>query len=83
MLTLKAGGAQVALCASNPLSHPGRHGGGAREGVRHPGLRQKGEDNKRYYSHIEAVLRTRPQVTMDDGADLISQLHARAARARA
>jgi adenosylhomocysteinase len=75
MLTLKAGGAQVALCASNPLS---TQDDTAAALVRHhdvPVFAQKGEDNARYYRHIQAVLGVRPQVTMDDGADLISTLH--------
>jgi adenosylhomocysteinase len=75
MLTLRAGGAEIALCASNPLSTQddtaaalvGEHGIST--------FAQKGEDSARYYRHIEAVLAIRPQVTMDDGADLISQLH--------
>jgi adenosylhomocysteinase len=75
MLTLRAGGAQLALCASNPLSTQDDTAAAlvAEYGV--PVFAQKGEDNARYYRHIEAVLATRPQVTMDDGADLISQLH--------
>jgi adenosylhomocysteinase len=75
MMTLKAGGAQVVLCASNPLS---TQDDTAAALVKEYGIAvyaQKGEDNKRYYSHLEAVLKTGPQVTMDDGADLISQLH--------
>ncbi len=75
MITLKAGGAQVALCASNPLSTQDDTAAALVKEYGIPVFAQKGEDNKRYYSHLEAVLRTRPQVTMDDGADLISQLH--------
>jgi adenosylhomocysteinase len=75
MLTLKAGGAQVALCASNPLSTQDEAAAAlvAEYGI--STFAQKGEDGARYYRHIEAVLGTRPEVTMDDGADLISQLH--------
>jgi adenosylhomocysteinase len=72
---LKAGGAEVALCASNPLSTQDdvvaslvRH-----EGI--PTFAVKGEDGDRYYSHIKAVLDTKPVITMDDGADLVSMLH--------
>jgi adenosylhomocysteinase len=75
MLTLKAGGAAVALCASNPLS---TQDDVAAALVREHGIpvyAQKGEDHERYYRHIQAVLDTRPHVTMDDGADLISELH--------
>ena len=75
MLTLQAGGAELALCASNPLS---TQDDTAAALVKEYGIRtfaQKGEDNATYYKHLEAVLKTRPQITMDDGADLISQLH--------
>jgi len=75
MLTLKAGGAQLALCASNPLS---TQDDTAAALVREHDISvfaHKGEDNDRYYRHIAAILATRPQLTMDDGADLISQLH--------
>jgi adenosylhomocysteinase len=75
MQTLKAGGADVALCASNPLS---TQDDTAAALVRHYDIRtfaHKGEDNVRYYRHIESVLGIAPQITMDDGADLISQLH--------
>jgi adenosylhomocysteinase len=75
MLTLKAGGADVALCASNPLSTndavaaalAGQHG------IKTYAIR--GEDNDTYYQHIEACLDHHPQLTMDDGADLVSVLH--------
>jgi adenosylhomocysteinase len=77
MITLKAGGAQVALCASNPLSTQDDTAAALVKEYGIPVFAQKGEDNKRYYSHLEAVLKTRPQVTMDDGADLICQLHGR------
>jgi adenosylhomocysteinase len=75
MLTLKAGGAQVSLCASNPLSTQDDTAAALVTEYGIPVFAQKGEDNKTYYKHLESVLRTRPQVTMDDGADLISQLH--------
>jgi adenosylhomocysteinase len=75
MLTLKAGGAQIALCASNPLSTQDDTAAALVKEYGIPTFARKGEDNTRYYQHIEAVLGTRPQVTMDDGADLISQLH--------
>ncbi|MGH7275993.1 MAG: adenosylhomocysteinase [Candidatus Rokuibacteriota bacterium] len=75
MLTLKAGGAQLALCASNPLSTQDETAAALVEAHEIPVFAHKGEDNERYYRHIEAVLATRPQLTMDDGADLISQLH--------
>jgi adenosylhomocysteinase len=75
MLTLKAGGAQLALCASNPLSTQDDTAAALVREYEIPVFAQKGEDHERYYRHLEAVLGTRPQVTMDDGADLISQLH--------
>jgi adenosylhomocysteinase len=81
MLTLKAGGAQVALCASNPLSTQDDTAAALVQAYEIPVFAHKGEDNARYYRHLEAVLATRPQVTMDDGADLISQLHGEGPRA--
>jgi len=75
MLTLKAGGAQLALCASNPLSTQDDTAAALVGDYDIPVFATKGEDQTRYYRHIEAVLATRPQLTMDDGADLISQLH--------
>jgi adenosylhomocysteinase len=75
MLTLKAGGAQVALCASNPLSTQDDTAAALVREYEIPVFAHKGEDNATYYRHLSAVLATRPQVTMDDGADLISQLH--------
>ena len=75
VVTLQAGGADVALCASNPLSTQDDTAAALVKEYGIPTFAQKGEDNKRYYSHLEAVLKTGPQVTMDDGADLISQLH--------
>ena len=75
MLTLKAGGADLALCASNPLST--NDAVAAALAVNH-GIKTyaiRGEDNDTYYQHIEAALDHRPQLTMDDGADLVSVLH--------
>jgi adenosylhomocysteinase len=75
MQTLKAGGAQTALCASNPLS---TQDDVAASLVKHDKISVfavKGEDQKTYYAHINAVLDTKPHFTMDDGADLVSTLH--------
>src|SRR6266566_1444725 len=75
MLTLKAGGADIALCASNPLS---TNDAVAAALASHHAIKTyaiRGEDNDTYYQHIEAALDHRPQVTMDDGADLVSVLH--------
>ena len=75
MLTLKAGGAQVVLCASNPLST--QDDVAAALVVRHkiPVFAIKGENSKTYYRHIQSVLAFKPQITMDDGADVVSLLH--------
>ena len=75
MLTLKAGGADVALCASNPLSTNDAVAAAlaSQHGIKTYAIR--GEDNDTYYSHIEAALDHRPSLTMDDGADLVSVLH--------
>ncbi len=75
MLTLKAGGASLALCASNPLSTQDEVAAALVREHGVPVFARKGEDHERYYRHIQAVLDTGPQVTMDDGADLISTLH--------
>jgi adenosylhomocysteinase len=75
MITLKAGGADVALCASNPLSTQDDTAAALVQEYGIPVFARKGEDHETYYRHLAAVLATRPQVTMDDGADLISQLH--------
>src|SRR2546426_10512272 len=75
MLTLKAGGAQVVLCASNPLSTQDDTAAALVKEDGIPVFAPKGEDNTRYYRHLEAALATRPHITMDVGADLITQLH--------
>jgi adenosylhomocysteinase len=75
MLTLKAGGASVALCASNPLSTQDDVASALVGEHSIPVYAQKGEDNERYYRHIKAVLDSRSSISMDDGADLISELH--------
>ncbi len=72
---LKAGGAEVALCASNPLSTQDDVAAALVQDFEIPVFAVCGEDNDTYYRHIHAVLDTRPQLTMDDGADLISELH--------
>src|SRR4029079_5028181 len=64
-----------ALCASNPLSTQDDTAAALVREYDIPVYAHKGEDNQTYYRHLHAVLGTRPQVTMDDGADLISQLH--------
>jgi len=76
MLTLKEGGAQVWLCASNPLSTQDDVAAALVRFHEIPTFAIKGEDNQSYYKHINAVLDAKPQITMDDGADLVSTLHA-------
>jgi adenosylhomocysteinase len=75
MLTLKAGGADVALCASNPLSTNDAVAAALASMHRIKTYAIRGEDNDTYYQHIEAALDHRPVMTMDDGADLVSVLH--------
>ena len=74
-MALRDGGASVALCASNPLS---TQDDAAAALVRNEGIAtfaRKGEDRDTYYRHIEAVLDTKPEITMDDGADVVTLLH--------
>jgi adenosylhomocysteinase len=73
--TLVAGGAEVALCASNPLSTQDDVAAALSLEDRVRVFAIKGEDHATYYRHIAAVLDRRPQVTMDDGLDLVSTLH--------
>lgn len=73
MLTLQAGGAEAALCASNPLSTQDDVAAALCEfGI--PTYAVKGEDHARYYAHIEAVIATHPQMSMDDGCDLVTTI---------
>ena len=73
MRTLRAGGAEVALCASNPLSTQDDVAAAlVEEGI--PVYAVRGEDAARYYGHIHAILEQAPQLTMDDGADLVTTL---------
>ena len=74
-LTLKAGGAEVIMCASNPLSTQDSVAAALALAYDIPTFAIKGEDNDTYYRHIHAVLDTEPQMTMDDGADLVATLH--------
>ncbi len=75
MKTLKAGGANVSLCASNPLSTQDDVAASLSKNDKIPVFAIKGENHKTYYAHINAVLDAKPQYTMDDGADLVSVLH--------
>ncbi|MFH1199877.1 MAG: adenosylhomocysteinase [Candidatus Micrarchaeota archaeon] len=74
--TLIGGGAQVALCASNPLSTQDDVAAAlAGEGI--PVFAVKGESNDEYYSHLNSVLDLKPNITLDDGADLINTIHSK------
>lgn len=75
MRTLKAGGADVYLAASNPLSTNDAVAAALVKEYGIPTYAIKGEDNKTYFKHLNAVLDSRPNMTMDDGADLVSLLH--------
>src|SRR5271165_5513081 len=75
MIALRDGGAEVALCASNPLSTQDDVAASLVRDYNIPVFAIKGEDNDSYYSHIMAALDHKPQITMDDGADLVGVLH--------
>lgn len=75
MRTLQAGGADVVLTASNPLSTQDDVAAALVVHYEIPVFAIKGEDNATYYDHIRRALDHRPQITMDDGADLVSELH--------
>jgi adenosylhomocysteinase len=75
MRTLQAGGADVVLCASNPLSTQDDVAASLVVHDEIPVYAIKGEDKDTYFKHIEAALNHRPQITMDDGADLVSEIH--------
>jgi len=75
MDVLKSGGAEVAVCASNPLSTQDDVSAALVKHFEIPVFAKKGEDEKTYYEHIHALLEMGPQITMDDGADLVSTLH--------
>ncbi|MSU55660.1 MAG: adenosylhomocysteinase [Candidatus Taylorbacteria bacterium] len=74
-ITLKEGGANVFLCASNPLSTQDDVAASLVKDYGIPTFAIKGEDSKTYFKHINAVLDANPTLTMDDGADLVSELH--------
>lgn len=75
MRTLSAGGADVALCASNPLSTQDDTAAGLVHAYQLPVYAIRGVDDAGYYAHIKAVLDRRPMITMDDGGDLVTTLH--------
>jgi adenosylhomocysteinase len=75
MRTLSAGGAKLTLCASNPLSTQDDVAAYLVKELHIPVFAIKGEDNKTYYTHIQKTLAFLPNLTMDDGADLVSSIH--------
>ncbi|MFH1201846.1 MAG: adenosylhomocysteinase [Candidatus Omnitrophota bacterium] len=76
---LKVGGASLYLCASNPLSTQDDVAASLAKDLKVSVFAIKGEDTKTYYKHIVAVLGIKPDITMDDGADLVSTIHQRVA----
>ena len=74
-LTLKEGGAQVSVCASNPLSTQDDVAASMVKDLGISTFAIRAEDNKTYYKHINSALDTKPNITMDDGADLVSTIH--------
>lgn len=74
-ITLKKGGANVFLCASNPLSTQDEVAASLAKDFGINVFAIKGEDSKTYFKHVDAVLDAKPQIVMDDGADLVSELH--------
>ncbi|MBU1127652.1 MAG: adenosylhomocysteinase [Candidatus Omnitrophica bacterium] len=77
MITLKAGGADVSLCASNPLSTQDDVAASLVKDSGIPVFAVKGENNATYYKHLNSVLTMKPHITMDDGADLVSEIHSK------
>lgn len=77
VITLKEGGAEVVLCASNPLSTNDAVAASLVQDFNTPVYAIKGEDNKTYYQHLELALDFKPNQTMDDGADLVGLLHSK------
>jgi adenosylhomocysteinase len=75
LATLKAGGAEVAACASNPLSTQDDVAAALVTKYKIPTFSIKGEDRNTYYRHLNSALDFHPNITMDDGADLVSELH--------
>ena len=75
MIVLKAGGANLALCASNPLSTQDEVAAALVQHYKIPVFAKRGENRKTYYEHLRSVLAAKPVITMDDGADLVGLLH--------
>ena len=77
MVALKEGGAKVGLCASNPLSTQDEVAAALVKNFRIPVFAKKGESNREYFRHLRAVLDMKPDITMDDGADLAGEVHSK------
>jgi adenosylhomocysteinase len=77
MEVLKSGGAGLVLCASNPLSTQDDVAASLASSLKIAVFAIKGEDTKTYYQHIKSTLAAKPDITMDDGADLVSTIHQR------
>lgn len=75
MRTLVAGGAEVYLCASNPLSTQDDTAAALVKHYGVPVFAIKGEDTETYYEHVDAIIDAKPQITMDDGADVVGRIH--------
>jgi len=75
--TLKLGGASLVLCAANPLSTQDDVAASLLKNLKIAVFAIKGENTKTYYQHINSVLTSKPEITMDDGADLVSTIHKR------
>src|SRR6202048_5465430 len=74
MIALRDGGANVVLCASNPLSPQDEVASSLNRDFNIPTFAIKGEDNDTYYAHLKVALEHKPQFTMDDGCDLVTML---------
>jgi len=77
MEVLKSGGAEIYLCASNPLSTQDDVAASLAANLKISVFSIKGEDTKTYYKHMQSALAAKPHITMDDGADLVSTIHQR------
>jgi adenosylhomocysteinase len=77
MIALKEGGAKVGLCASNPLSTQDDVAAALVKNFGIPVFAKKGEEKKKYFKHLNAILDMKPDITMDDGADLAGELHSK------
>ncbi|MCK4968063.1 MAG: adenosylhomocysteinase, partial [Candidatus Aenigmarchaeota archaeon] len=75
MRTLQAGGANIVLCASNPLSTQDDVAASLVKDYKIPVFAIKGEDRKTFFKHLTSAIEHKPNITMDDGADLVSELH--------